>query len=437
MGVTIAVIMLVAFICLILLGMNVGLAMLLTGTIGYALAVTPGAALGLLRSLPASQAGSYSLMVVPLFIMMGNFAFAAGLSEGLYKACNKWLSRLPGNLACGTMAASAGFGAICGSAAATAATMGTIAIPEMRKYGYADRLATGSVAMGGTLGVMIPPSTPFVVYAIVAEESVGRLFAAGILPGFILTCLCIGTIVVMVTRNKTLAPPPQSTPWSERLRSLLDLLPVIILFGVVLGGMFSGFFTVNQSSAIGAALAFGIAVVRRKMNWNMFKYVISTSVRTSAMTFLIIVGASVFCTFLTITGLPDMLADLVAGLQVSKYIIILIITLIFMVLGMMMDELPMIFITVPIFLPIVEALGFNPIWFGVFLVLNMEMGCISPPVGLTCFVISGVAKDVSLGTIFRGAVPFMITIFIAIAIITVFPGICTFLPDIFFGKMGA
>jgi tripartite ATP-independent transporter DctM subunit len=432
--ITLAIVAIVVFLVLIFLGMNIGLALTLIGTIGYAIAITPGAAFGLLRSLPASQAGSYALMVIPMFIIMGNFSYEAGLSEGLYKACNKWLSRLPGNLACGTIAACAGFGAICGSSAATAATMGTIAVPEMRKYGYADHLATGSVAMGGTLGVMIPPSTIFVVYAVVAEESVGQLFAAGIIPGLILTALCILTVVILVTRDKTLAPPPQKTPWAERFRSLIYLIPVVVLFGIVLGGMFSGWFTVNQASAIGAAVAAGITVLRRRFTWNTFKRVMAVSVQTSAMTFLIMVGAAVFVTFLNITGLPKMLATNIAALDVSKYVIILLMTLVYLLIGMIMDELPAILMTVPIFLPIVVALGYDSIWFGVYIVLNCELGAISPPVGLTCFILSGIAKDVPLGRIFRGAMPFAVTVLVMIAIISVFPSIATFLPNLLFNK---
>jgi tripartite ATP-independent transporter DctM subunit len=302
----------------------------------------------------------------------------------------------------------------------------------MRKYGYSDRLATGSVAMGGTLGVMIPPSTLFVVYGIVAEQSVGRLFAAGILPGIILTILCIFTIVILVKANPKLAPPPQKTPWVERFQSLMGLIPIVILFGIVLGGMFSGLFTVNQSSAIGAAVAAVIAIVKRKLTWKSFLQVMTTSVQTSAMTFLIMIGATVFCTFLNITHFPEKLADMIGGLQTSPYIILLLMTVIYLILGAIMDELPMLLMTVPIFLPIVMELGFDPIWFGVYVVLCMEMGAIAPPVGLTCFILSGIAKDVPLGTIYRGALPFIATIIVAISIITVFPGICTFLPDLLY-----
>jgi tripartite ATP-independent transporter DctM subunit len=429
----IAIVAIVIFLVLICLGMNIGLALMLVGTVGYAVVVNPTAALGLLRTIPATQAGSYTLMVVPMFVMMGNFAFEAGLSEGLYKACSKWLSRLPGSLACGTVAACAGFGAICGSCAATAATMGTISIKEMRKYGYSDKLACGTVAMGGTLGVMIPPSTPMVVYAIMAECSIGSLFAAGILPGLMLAAMCILTIMLLVKCDPTLAPKPTKCSWKERFSSLKGLGWVVLLFGVVLGGLFAGIFTVNQASAVGVALAMLITVIRKRMTWEVFQRAVSSTVKTAAMTFLILIGAAVFCNFLAITGLPAKLASAIAGMNVSKYLIILIMTLIYLFLGCIMDELPMIMLTVPIFLPIVTQLGFDPIWFGIYVVMVMELGAITPPVGLNCFVISGVARDVSLGTIYRGCIPFCITILVAIGVVTAIPDIALVLPRLFFG----
>ncbi len=428
-----AVAAIIVFLALISLGMNIGLALLAVGTVGYAAAVNPTAAIGLLRTIPATQAGSYALMVVPMFVIMGNFAFEAGLSEGLYNAGSKWLSRLPGSLACGTVAACAAFGAICGSCAATAATMGTISVREMRKYGYADKLSTGSVAMGGTLGVMIPPSTPMIVYAIMAECSIGRLFAAGILPGVLLAAMCILTIILLVKLDPTLAPKPTASTWRERLRSLRGLFWVVLLFGVVLGGMFAGFFTVNQAAAVGAALSAVVTAARGRLTWAVFVRVIKTSVKTAAMTFLILIGAAVFCNFLAITGLPGKLAAAIAGMNVSKYVVIAIMTLIYLFLGAIMDELPMIMLTVPIFLPIIRALGFDPIWFGIYVVLVMELGAITPPVGLNCFIISGVARDVSLGTIYRGCLPFCVTILAAIVVVTALPDIALILPRLFFG----
>ena len=431
---TLAIIAIVAFLVLIMIGMNIGLSLFLVGTVGYAIAVTPAAAYGLLRSLPASQAGTYALMVIPMFVIMGNFAFAANLSSGLFQFSNKWLSRFPGNLACGTVLASAGFGAICGSIAATTATMGTIAVPEMRKYGYDDRLATGSVAIGGALGNLIPPSTLLILYGIVAEQSIGRLFAAGIIPAIILVALTLLTIIIIVRINPKLCPPPHKTPWIERFKSLTGLIPIVIIFLVVLGGMFSGLFTVNQASALGALSAAVITIVRRQFNWKMFKQVMSASVQTTAMIFLIVIGAAVFCVFLNITGFPGKLAGVITGLGVSPYVVIMLMTAVYLFLGAIMDELPMLMMTVPIFLPVVLELGFDPIWFGVYVILCMEMGAIAPPVGLCCFILAGVVKDVPLWTIYRGALPYIITILATIAIIVAWPNLGTFLPDLLFNK---
>lgn len=436
--ITIGILGIVVFLILIFMGMNIGLALLMVGFVGYAVIINPKAAIAILRTDPATNASNYSFMVVPLFILMGNFAYHAGLSGGLYDCANKWLNKLPGSLGCATIAACAGFGAICGSNAATCATMGTIAVPEMRKYGYNDRLATGSVAMGGTLGILIPPSTPMIIYSIIAEASIGDMFIAGILPGIMMAILCIATIIIMVTTNKSLAPKGANYTWKERLVSLKGLIGVVVLFGVVLGGMFSGWFSVNQASAVGAFLALLIMVIMMiirgeftwKAFWIKFKTAMWTSIQTFAMTFLIIIGADVFCKFLTISTIPTVLADYIGGLDVSKYVIILLMTIVYLFLGMIMDELPMIMLTVPIFWPIAQTLGFDVIWFGIYIILVMELGAIAPPVGLNCFIISGVAKDIPLSTIYKGALPFVITIFIGVALITIFPDIVMVLPNL-------
>lgn len=435
-SITVGLLGIIIFLVLIFHGMNIGLSLLMVGFVGYAVIVSPKAAISQLRTDPATQASNYSMMVMPLFILMGNFAFHAGLSGGLYSFANKWLNWLPGSLSCATIAACAGFGAICGSNLATCATMGTIAIPEMRKYGYDDKMATGAVAMGGTLGILIPPSTPMIIYCIMAECSISKMFMAGIVPGIMMAVLCIGYIVLRVIINPKLAPRTGKVSWKERIISIKGIIGVVVLFGCVLGGMFSGLFSVNQAAAIGAFLALVIMIINMlirhefsfKSFWKEFNEAMWTSIQTFAMTFLIIIGASMFCKFLAISGIPSWLADTIGNMNVSKYFIIALMTIIYLILGMLMDELPMIMLTVPIFWPIVKELGFDVIWFGIYVILVMELGAIAPPVGINCFILTGIAKDVPLMTIYKGAIPYVIVIFLAAAIITVFPGIVTWLP---------
>jgi tripartite ATP-independent transporter DctM subunit len=359
---------------------------------------------------------------------MGNFAYRARLSDGLFDAAKKWLSRVPGNLACATVAACAGFGAICGSTPATCATMGTIALPQMRKEGYDDRLSTGSIAIGGTLGILIPPSTPMILYAVLTTTSVGAMFAAGVLPGIMVAILCIITIVILCKTRHGYAPPTCSYTWGERFRSLKGLIGVVFLFGVVLGGMFSGYFSVAQASAIGSFLAMLLCIPGKTFNMATILDALKECTRTFAMTFLIMIGASVFSSFLAITTLPVTLATAITGLNVSKYVVLMLITLIYIFLGMIMDALPMMMLTVPIFYPIVTALGFSNIWFGIYIIMVMNFGSISPPVGINCFIINGLSKDISLGTIYRSVVPFIFTMIVAIALIIFFPTIVTCVP---------
>lgn len=433
--VTVAIIGLIVMLVLLLLGMNIGFCFMLIGVVGFMLLTNFSATVGMLRQIPVSTASTYSLSVIPLFILMGNVAFAAGMSDGLFNAADKWLGKLPGGMACASTAACAAFGAICGSAPATAATMGTVAIPAMRKHGYAASLATGVVATGGTLGVMIPPSTPFIVYAIMAELSIGKLFAAGVIPGLLTAILMMGSIVIRVIKNPALAPrTDREITWRERFASLKGVIKVVILFGVVLGGMFTGIFTVNESAAIGSIVAFILMAVSGKFNWKSFIKVIKDSLISTAMVYIILIGATVFGKFLAMSQLPFVIANFAGGLEVSPYIIIAFIILVYAVMGCFIDALPMIMLTVPIFLPIVvDQLGFDAIWFGVIIVLVMQLGYITPPVGMCAYVISGVTKDVPLTTVFKGIIPFLPALLIAIVLLIIFPKICLFLPGMVAG----
>lgn len=426
---TIGIIGIIALIVLIFLGMNIGMALMTVGFFGYAAVVNFKGAFSLLCTVPASQASSYSMIVIPLFILMGNFAYRAKLSSGLYDVAKKWLSRVPGNLAAATVAACAGFGAICGSTPATCATMGVIALPEMRKDGYDDRLATGSIAIGGTLGILIPPSTPMILYAVLTTSSVGALFSAGILPGIMLAALCILTIVLMCKVHPEYAPATSKCAWSERFKSLKGIVGVVVLFGAVLGGMFTGWCSVSQASAIGAFLACLLTIPGRTFSLPTIKEALAECTRTFAMTFLIMIGATVFGNFLAITKLPMTLASSITKLNVPNFVVLLLITAVYIFLGMIMDALPMMMLTVPIFYPIITAMGYSAIWFGIYIIMVMNFGSISPPVGINCFIINGLSKDISLGTIYKGVIPFIFTLIVAIILIAVFPTIVTCIPD--------
>lgn len=431
----IALLGIAALLVLMLLGTDIGMAMLVVGIVGFAAVAGWAGALGMLRQVPATVASNYNFCVIPLFIMMGNFAFASGISDGLFDVGDKWLNKLPGGLACATTAACAVFGAICGSTSATAATMGVVAIPQMRKYGYSDSLSTGTVSVGGTLGIMIPPSTPFIVYGIMAEQSIGQLFAAGVLPGIMMAVFCMVSIVIQVKRNPGLAPSTGRTfTWMERILSLKQLGWVVILFGVVLGGMFSGFFTVNEAAAYGAFVGLIVMAIRRRLTWTSFKTVMKDSLKATAMCYLVLMGAEVFSKFLAISQLSFNLAGFINTLDVSKYVILAFIVVIYAIMGCFMDALPMITLTVPIFLPIVTSLGFSEIWFGVLCVMVMMLGLVTPPVGLNCYVISGIAKDVPLAQIFKGAFPFIPAILLSIIVIIAFPQVATWLPNLLYGQ---
>jgi tripartite ATP-independent transporter DctM subunit len=428
---TIGILGVAAFLVLIFAGMNIGLALLLVGGVGFFI-INPNfeATLLMVQATVTTQVTTYTLVVIPLFIMMGNFAYQAGLSASLFDVANKWLSRLPGNLAAAAIAASAGFGAICGSCAATCATMGAISLPEMRKYKYEDSISTGAIAMGGTLGILIPPSTPMLIYCTMALNiNPVKMFAAGVIPGIMLAVLCIITVVILVKTHPGSAPAPHKTSWKARFISLKGLIGVVVLFGVVLGGMFSGFFAAAQAAPIGAFIAIVLTATHRNLTWKTFTAALRDTITTYAMTFLILIGATVFSKFLARTMIPKLIGDAINGADMPFWLVIVLMTVVYIILGMIMDELPMILLTVPIFLPIVTNYGADPIWFGIYIILVMELGAIAPPVGMNCFIIQGISKDIPLMKVYKGALPYVATILIAVVIIYIFPEIVMVLPN--------
>ncbi len=407
--------------------MSIGLAMALVGFLGYAYLRGLGPALDMVGMVPYRQAAAYTMSVLPLFVVMGNFMFYSGVSRDLYFAAHRWLGHLPGGLAMATTAGCAGFAAVCGSSVATAITIGTVAWPEMQRYNYDPRLATGSIAAGGTLGILIPPSIGFIFYSMLTDESIGKLFIAGILPGILLTVLFILAIYVSCRRNPHLGPQAPSTSFREKLASFRNIWAAVILFLLVMGGLYLGVFTPTETAGIGAFVAFLIMLGKRKLTRaNLVGSLLDTG-EMVAMGFIILMGATIFGFFMALTRLPNELADLAATLPLPPLLILIAILIIYLFLGCVMDAIAMIILTVPIFYPVVIALGFDPVWFGVMMVIMMEMALITPPVGMNVFVISGATK-VPMYTVFAGIFPFALAMIVCIVILIAFPQIALFLP---------
>lgn len=424
----------IVLLILLFMGMPVGMTMMIVGFFGFAAVVDYKAAMGVFKTIFYTTGSGYTLTVIPLFVLMGQFAYYSGLSRQLYDTSHKWLGHLPGGLSVATVGAAAFFSAICGSSTATAATFATVSLPEMKKYNYDDSLATGSIVAGGTLGILIPPSVGFILYGVITGQSIGKLFAAGLLPGLLLALCYISAIVIQAARNPKLGPAVPKTPWKERFKSLLDVTPVLLLFVFVIGGIFAGLFTANEGAAIGAFGAFLYLIYRRRASIENILKSLADTIQTTAMIFLIIIGAYVFGYFLAVTRIPMNLADAIASLDVSRYIIVILVLLLYVGLGCLMDALAMVLLTVPIFYPVVvTTLGFDPIWFGVIMVMVMEMGMITPPVGMNIYIVKGVAGDsLGIGSIFKGALPHVLAIVAATAIMLIFPQIALILPNLLY-----
>jgi tripartite ATP-independent transporter DctM subunit len=414
---------------LLALRMYIGIAMSIVGFLGLWYLIGFDAAMGILGITPLTEGSSYTLSVIPLFVLMGQFAFVSGISTDIYKTVYTWMGHFKGGLAMATILACAGFAAICGSSLATGATMGMTAIPEMKKYQYDNRLSTGCVAAGGTLGILIPPSIGFIIYGLLTEVSIGKLFIAGIIPGILLSLLFIATVFILCSINPEMGPRGQNTSFGMKMKSLSGTWGMLLLFIIVMGGIYMGVFTPNEAAGVGAFGALLISVLKRKMTWKILVECLMESGRTTAMIFLIVIGANIFSTFLGLARLPMGLADFVAGLALPEIVILYAIIIVFILLGCVMDCYAIMILTVPIIFPVIEAMQFDPIWFGVLMVIVLEIGLITPPVGLNVFVLKSAAPDVPLTTIFRGIWPFLISAVVAIALLTLFPQIALFLPS--------
>jgi len=414
---------------LLALRMQIGFAMALVGFVGFSLLNGFGSAFGLIGAEPFDATNTYLLSVIPLFILMGQFVTHAEISKDVYGTAYRWLGFLPGGLAMATIGACAGFAAISGSSLATVATFGTVSLPEMKKINYADALATGCIAAGGTLGILIPPSTVLIIYGILTEQSIGHLFIAGIIPGLLLSALFILTIYVMCTLRPQLGARGPRFTFREKLFSLKDTWSILVLFLVVMGGLYTGWFTPTAAAGVGAFGAFAIMILKGRLSRERTLSSLKETCRTTAMIFGIILGANIFQYFMTISQLPDYLANAVVAMTVNRQLVVGLIILLFIVLGCFMEGLSIMFLAIPIVFPIVMGMGYDPIWFGIIITLTMEMSLITPPVGVNVFVLNGVAKDIPMETIFKGVLPFWLAMMVCILLLLFFPQLVLFLPE--------
>ncbi len=419
----------VVLFVLMLLRVPVGIAMGLVGIVGFGyLNQDWSSAMSLLAQSPIRTVADMQFAVIPLFLLMGAFASASGMSRELFRASNAFVGHFKGGLGIATIAACGGFAAICGSSVATAATFSSVAYPEMRRYGYPQSFSTGVIAAGGSLGIMIPPSTVLAVYGLITEQDIGKLFIAGILPGILAVSMYVFTINVIGIVRPGFLPTGERRSTAERLASLRDIWAVALLFLFIIGGLYGGLFTATEAGGMGAAGAFIIGVLRRRLSHRQILQCLIESLRTTAAVFTILIGALLFGYFLTITQTPQALTSWLTGLGFGRYEVLGLILLMYLLLGCIMDAMAMIILTVPIVFPLILQLGFDPIWFGVIVVVTVELGLIHPPVGMNVFVIKSVVRDVKLSTIFLGVAPFVATDIVRLVLLVAFPAIATFLP---------
>ncbi|MBC8466467.1 MAG: TRAP transporter large permease subunit [Deltaproteobacteria bacterium] len=414
---------------LMAMGMPIAFAMLLSGGIGIATIVGPQAALSMVGQLAVSVTTNYDLSVAPMFILMGAFVTRAGMSHDLYDACHAFLGHLRGGLAMATVAACGGFAAVCGSSLATAATMSKVAMPSMRRYGYKDSLAAGSIASGGTLGILIPPSVILVIYGILTGTDIGKLFIAGIIPGIMTIGMYIVAIIIITKIHPEAGPPADRVLYRERFTRLRRVTAIGILFLFIIGGIYLGVFTPTEAGGVGAFGAFVFTLCRRILTVRIFFECLLETVQTSAMLFIVLVGAIIFSNFVNLAGLPSALSDFVTQKALPPLGVMAMMILIFMVMGCFLESLSMVLLMVPIFFPIALSLGFHPVWFGIVVVMVTELSFITPPVGLNLFVLKSTIKDINMATIYRGIFPFAIADVIRISTIIWFPSIVLFLPS--------
>jgi C4-dicarboxylate transporter, DctM subunit len=426
----IGVLGLVMLFVLIALHVPIGVSMGLTGfvTIGYLIGFGP--AVGLFGAEGREVVSSEGLAVVAIFILMGAFANLSGLAQDLYRLAYAFFGHMRGGLAIATVGACGGFGSVSGSSVATTATMTRIALPEMAERGYATTLSAGSIAAGGTLGMLIPPSIVMIIYGILTEQFIIALFAAALIPGVLSVLIYFVAIRIIVMVNPAAGPAGPRVPWSERLQVLKGTWGVVTLAVIVSGGLYTGIFTPSESAAVGVSVAFMFAVMRGKVNWQSFFETLLEAAATTGMIYVIIIGAHIFSFFMTLSGLPEFIVGTIEGSGLSKYMILMLLFVMFIILGSIFDTIAAMVITLPFVFPLIISLGFDPIWWGVIMVIVMEIGMITPPIGMNVFIMHGMAKHIPLRTIFRGIAPFVVADFVRLGIVTAFPALALWLPEI-------
>ena len=428
--VPIGIICLAILFILLLMRMPIAITMAFTGFIGFAWIRGLNPALGMLGTYPFHTWFSYILSVAPLFILMGQICYYSGISTDLYESAHTWIGRVRGGLAMATVGGCAAFAAVSGSSVATAVTMGMVALPEMKKYKYDPGLATGVLAAGGTMGAMIPPSMGLIFYGVITEQSIGKLFLAGFIPGILEAVFYIITIYLICTWKPLMGPPGPGTTWKKKVGSLKKTGPVFGLFLLVIGGIYLGVFSPTEAGGVGAFGAFAYAIIARKLKWNDFRISLTNSAKVTGMVLLIVAGVSMLNSFLAVSRLPYELGEFVGSLPMNRYVTLSIIMLFYVILGCFMDPISMVLLTMPVFFPMIIKMEFDPIWFGILVTRVSEIGCITPPMGLNLFVIKGIAKDVEMQTIIKGVFPFIVADILHITLLIAFPQISLFLPGL-------
>jgi C4-dicarboxylate transporter DctM subunit len=428
-GDIVALVGFIALFALMLLRVPVGMAMGLVGVAGFGYLSGSGPALKIVGHTSMRTVTDWNFAVVPLFLLMGSFATTSGMSRELFRAANAFLGHLRGGLGIATIAACGGFAAICGSSVATAATFSRVAYPEMRRFGYPQSFATGVIAAGGTLGIMIPPSTVLAVYGLITEQDIGKLFVAGIVPGLLAVLMYMATITIIGRVRPEFLPAGKRAPWRERWRAMREVWATLGLFLFVIGGIYGGLFTATEAAGMGAGGAFLIGIARGRLSREDIRRSLLEATRTTAAVFTVLIGAILFGYFLTITQTPQKVTEFLTGLGLGRYGVLALIMVMYLVLGCLMDALAMIILTVPIIFPVIKELGFDPIWFGVIIVMTVELGLIHPPVGMNIFVIKSVVEDAKIATIFYGVLPFIITDIVRLLLLIALPGLALWLPS--------